>query len=955
MNRRESESAPSLGRRLGGRRTIVVGGLCGTALWTSLGVLDVYAGANGPVRLAMLPSVGAWLGMIALATAVVGGLSVSLGRTPNRDGSSPLPGVVYSILAPLTASVVLVLPYLPWLPDVFPVLTVLAGPLRWVIWLVVSAETVRRVVLSKRPHPGPTAITSFGLAVSLFILGFLLTGLAAARLSGTVLYPAGDEPHYLIMAQSLWRDGDLAIENNHLREDYLEYFVGAQDLEPHYLTRGLDGEIYSVHPVGLPVVLAPVYALGGYLMVRLLLLFVSAGTLALVAWWMLELGLPRPAVLVGWLAVLSSAPFYFFTFAVYPETMAGLTVVAALLLITATAPPRGDALRWLGTGIAAASLPWLSTKYAPMAAALVVVALGRLWLTDADGRRPAVRLRARTLLVLLPFAVSVAAWLGFFDAVWGTPWPDAPYGGNAQTHLGRLPTGAPGLLIDQEYGILPNAPIYLVAFIGLATMWRGGGTHRRLAAEITLILGVLLGTVGAFHLWWGGTAPPGRPVVSGLPLLALPIAWFYAHNRAGPAARMAVRVLLWLSVGLTGLFALAREGLLLANARDGSSAMLEYLSPLWPLPGIFPTMIDGGPVDALRIIAVWLVVSLTALWLVARVGRLTGVTTLLATAGVTASGVVLSIVVPLVSAHEPPAAPLESRWEIGLLDRFDATRRPTGLVYDPLRLVDPARLVSLLHVEVSPPRSPAENGREADLLYGRRLALPKGRYELSVEPSDRSAPERSGRLSLIVGRLGSPLDSWEVTVSGQRTWTADFELVTDIGFLGFQASPELTDARPRIVVRATHVADVQERRNHPQVTATLRADTATFYFLDPYVWLEDNRFWTRGGRLTRILMTPPDDLRSTAVTARLRVHCGSIDNDIEVTSDEGHKAVSLAAGERHDFVVPVSRGTAHVDIRTNRGFTPSELFPGNTDPRYLGCQIESVTWLPSGSGTPGRP
>ena len=66
------------------------------------------------------------------------------------------------------------------------------------------------------------------------------------RLTGTSLFPSGDEPHYLVIAQSLWRDGDLKIENNHQRGDYREYF--SRDLEPHYLTRGADGEIYSIHP-----------------------------------------------------------------------------------------------------------------------------------------------------------------------------------------------------------------------------------------------------------------------------------------------------------------------------------------------------------------------------------------------------------------------------------------------------------------------------------------------------------------------------------------------------------------------------------------------------------------------------------------------------------------------------------------------------------------------------------
>jgi hypothetical protein len=74
--------------------------------------------------------------------------------------------------------------------------------------------------------------------------------------------PAGDEPHYLVIAQSLLRDHDLQIENNHTRGDYHEFF--ALPLKPDYLLRGVNGQIYSIHAPGLPVLVAPVFALFGY-------------------------------------------------------------------------------------------------------------------------------------------------------------------------------------------------------------------------------------------------------------------------------------------------------------------------------------------------------------------------------------------------------------------------------------------------------------------------------------------------------------------------------------------------------------------------------------------------------------------------------------------------------------------------------------------------------------------
>ena len=79
--------------------------------------------------------------------------------------------------------------------------------------------------------------------------------------------------------QSLWRDHDLKIENNHTREDYAEYYRAS--LDPDYRTRGVDGQIYSVHPIGLPFLGAPVYGLAGYRGVVWFLVLMAALTAAL--------------------------------------------------------------------------------------------------------------------------------------------------------------------------------------------------------------------------------------------------------------------------------------------------------------------------------------------------------------------------------------------------------------------------------------------------------------------------------------------------------------------------------------------------------------------------------------------------------------------------------------------------------------------------------------------------
>ena len=197
-------------------------------------------------------------------------------------------------------------------------LQALAGPLGAIVWLCVAALQVwvlwqSRLITARAIERW--SITAITLAI--FVATAAAAGLAAQRLTGTALFPSGDEPHYLVIAQSLWRDGDLKIENNHQRGDYREYFAG--DLEPHYLTRGTDSEIYSIHPIGIAVLLAPIYALAGYQGAVWALILMGALAAAIAwRWTVATLNAPGAATF-AWAAIALSAPFMFNTFTIYPE------------------------------------------------------------------------------------------------------------------------------------------------------------------------------------------------------------------------------------------------------------------------------------------------------------------------------------------------------------------------------------------------------------------------------------------------------------------------------------------------------------------------------------------------------------------------------------------------------------------------------------------------------------
>jgi hypothetical protein len=380
--------------------------VAGLALYVTRGLLDQTVTADGVVRFAMLPPWQALVGFICLAALVLVGIDHL--NAPRGTSTAKRPRL-RDLVPPIFALGVLLLPFTPVLPDRWPALQTLAGPLGAIVWLAVMALQVWVLWQSRLITARPIErwrLTTVTIAIA--VASIAASSLAAARLTSTPLFPSGDEPHYLVLSQSIWRDGDLKIENNHQRGDYLEYYES--ELEPHYLTRGSDQEIYSIHPVGISVLMAPVYGAAGYRGVVAALILMAAVAMAIAwRWTVATLNAPGAATF-AWASIALTAPFLLNTFTVYPEIAAGLAVIFAFVWTLPREQQRPGLGRWIAAGIAIAVAPWLSTKYAPMSAALLLVVLARL----ASKREPASLLRnSKAWVVVGIYAISLAAWFAF--------------------------------------------------------------------------------------------------------------------------------------------------------------------------------------------------------------------------------------------------------------------------------------------------------------------------------------------------------------------------------------------------------------------------------------------------------------------------------------------------------------------------------------------------------------
>ncbi|HYT73899.1 MAG TPA: hypothetical protein VEL79_04040, partial [Vicinamibacterales bacterium] len=455
--------------------------------WTALAACASYGtiAFSGGGRIGVLPLDAVHLALALLAALLV----VFAGWKDDR-------GVRVAV-----AVTPLVFVLLPWLPSPVPaVFLAWTGALASLVWIAV-ALAVAAVALKDFTFYMPSRPVPLHAGGAAFVI------FAAAAWLALPSIPGGDEPHYLIITQSLLYDGDLKIENNHARGDYHAYFAG--DLQPHSVRLGRNGAVYSIHAPGLPALVLPAFAIGGYHAVVLFLILVASAAAAL-AWWLAwrTTGSLQGAWF-GWAVVVCSAPLLLESFTVFPDGPgAALVLTGFWALLRAereaaaaeqadhaqpSAQHAEDARRswmpWLWHGAALAALPWMHTRFAVLAATLGGLVLVRLAKTSNPFGKAAAFLAIPT--------VSALGWLMFFVVVYGTPDPSAPYGNDVGSSFMFFPNGAGGLFFDQGFGVFATAPVLAVAFAGFLRT-------RRLGIEWLVVAVPYLLATATYPMWWAG-------------------------------------------------------------------------------------------------------------------------------------------------------------------------------------------------------------------------------------------------------------------------------------------------------------------------------------------------------------------------------------------------------------------------------------------------------------------
>ncbi|MGH2367373.1 MAG: hypothetical protein ACRDI2_04165, partial [Chloroflexota bacterium] len=267
-----------------------------------------------------------------------------------------------------------------------------------------------------------------------------------------IYHITGDEPHYLVIATSLLRDGDLDVLNNYRDKHYhpfYPYHLGdARSPEDMHAIYGRGGRLYSKHSLGLPLLLLPAMLAGGHGLAIVFQMAVAAVLSVQTYLLALDATGRRLPALVAWVAVAFTSPLLLYADQIYPEVSGALLTVIGLRAVLAAIAGSPTRRMALSIGLAVGLLPWLHLRYIPLAAVLTIA--GSIALLGSHPIRAAGESAGHRSISLLPWLLAppLAAGLALLAINWhlfgGVP-PVDEYG--AVSPLNVL-TGAPGLLID---------------------------------------------------------------------------------------------------------------------------------------------------------------------------------------------------------------------------------------------------------------------------------------------------------------------------------------------------------------------------------------------------------------------------------------------------------------------------------------------------------------------------
>ena len=343
--------------------------------------------------------------------------------------------------------------------------------------------------------------------MAVFLTALVAFSLPAPWLAQTIS-AGGGESTYLMQAHAVAAGQPLSLAPEHPGPAQRDFYWNSHAPEEPDRPGGALAPLFAL-------IIAPAYALGGRLGVLLLqAAFMALGALTLLSW-LRAVGVRAGPASVATGLTLGAAPVFIAGGMVLPEAPAILLTLCGLRLLAWARTHPWSALPLLVA--ACLLLVGLELRYAALAGGLLLMGVFELlrrplgpWLAGAVAAVPAAAL-ALALFGPWPAWPPVLNSAVQENLIW---WRQALYWWTP------LAAFSGGLFLDQAYGLLPAAPVLLLALGGLPLSLR-----RRTAPSLHYLIPAALQLAAlcftGWYRWHGGSAPPGLLAAVLLPPAAL--------------------------------------------------------------------------------------------------------------------------------------------------------------------------------------------------------------------------------------------------------------------------------------------------------------------------------------------------------------------------------------------------------------------------------------------------
>lgn len=313
----------------------------------------------------------------------------------------------------------------------------------------------------------------------------------------------GDEPHYLVMSSGIVKYGSFEQTAPYQdefknREIYKHGLApeGAQPAPENTLAVLGPNGLFSLHNIGLSLLLALPFMFGGVFGAKLFMVFMSS--IVVVYAWKISQCFSESKSKRFWVTIATTAslPLIPASNQIYPDLLAGIIALMGLYWLMTANMRRGVVIE----GLMAATivfLPWLQIKFAATCVILIISISAKIYIECKDIKRI-----IRILMIAAFSCVMLAIYNYYaFGKITG------PY------HSGALEVSKTslmvllGLHIDQNQGFLLQSPIHLIGMLAIGWLYK---FNRAFTLIWILVFLSLIVPNGLHPHWYGGASISGR-------------------------------------------------------------------------------------------------------------------------------------------------------------------------------------------------------------------------------------------------------------------------------------------------------------------------------------------------------------------------------------------------------------------------------------------------------------